>query len=69
MPKDYVVALMYHDFSLLTYNLIGGENGKRRAKARDDVAKKLTPQQLAEAQRMAREWREVNYGRRDAQGG
>src|SRR5665213_2707286 len=46
----YVMAHMW-------FNLAGAQGDKRAAEARDAVAKKMTPDQIAEAQRMAREWK------------
>ena len=54
VPQDYVLAHMH--YNLATSNSIG-EDRERRAKARDDVGTKLTPQQIVEAQRLAREWK------------
>jgi TPR repeat protein len=44
VPQDYVLAYMW-------YNLGGAET------ARDDLAAKMTPDQIAEAQRLTRGWR------------
>jgi TPR repeat protein len=54
VPQDYVLAHMW--FNLSASNGVG-EDQQRRAKARDDVARRLTPQQLAQAQRLAKEWK------------
>jgi TPR repeat protein len=51
---DYVQARMWLTLSASSASF---EYQEQSAEARDDVAKKLTPQQLGEAQRMAREWR------------
>jgi uncharacterized protein len=40
----------------LWYDLAAAQGGRRDADKRDQIAKKLTPEQIAEAQRMAREW-------------
>jgi hypothetical protein len=55
VPQDYVAAHMW-------YNLAGakqapGPNRDLAVKNRDIVAKRMTPAQLAEAQRLAREWK------------
>ena len=47
VPQDYVQAHMW-----LNLAAVGGA-----AKIRDRVAEKMTPEQIAEAQRLAREWR------------
>jgi len=49
VPQDYVQAHMW-------YNLAAGQNVERAAKAREDLAKSMTSEQIAEAQRLTREW-------------
>jgi hypothetical protein len=49
VPQDYVLAHM-------SYNL-ASVHDQDAIKARDGIAAKMTPEQIAEAQRMAREWR------------
>jgi uncharacterized protein len=39
------------------YNLSGAQGVKLAAEARDALAKQLTPAQIAEAQRLAEEWK------------
>jgi hypothetical protein len=42
---------------------IAGANGEKTAtKVRDAVAKQMTPEQIAEAQRLAKEWMETDTG-------
>ncbi len=48
--QDYVQALMW-------FNLAAAKGEENARKRRDNVAKKMTPAQIAEAQRLAREWR------------
>lgn len=55
--QDYVLA---HFWLNLAASSSSGEDQKRRVKARDEVAKKLTPRQLEDVQRLAREWRPEN---------
>jgi uncharacterized protein len=53
VPLDYVLAYMWFNLAAA-----GSEDGwEFDAKQRDDVAAKMTPDQIAEAQRMAREWK------------
>jgi TPR repeat protein len=52
VPQDYVLAHMW-------LNLAAAGGDKNAVKARDLVAKLMTPDQIAEAQRMAREWKPV----------
>jgi TPR repeat protein len=54
VPKDYVEAHMWLN---LAASRASGDDQKRFADIRDLVAKKMTSQQLAEAQRRAREWK------------
>ena len=54
VSQDCVLAHMWFNLSASNSS---GEDQAQRAKARDDVAKELTPQQLVEAQQLAREWR------------
>ncbi len=49
VPKDYVLAHMW-------LNLAAAKGLKEAVKGRDFLRKRMTPAQLAEAQRLAREW-------------
>ena len=49
VAQDYVAAHMW-------YNLAGAGDGEAR-EYRDRIAEKMTPDQIAEAQRRAREWK------------
>jgi hypothetical protein len=50
VPQDYVQAHMW-------FNLAGVQGDEDATKKRDIVAAKMTPDQIAEAQRLAREWK------------
>ncbi len=50
VPRDYVQAHMWE-------NLAAAQGDEPARKLRDKLAKKMTPAQLAEAQRLAREWK------------
>jgi len=50
LPQDWVQAHMW-------YNLAAAQGLEPANKLRDSLAKKMTPAQIAEAQKMAREWR------------
>jgi uncharacterized protein len=54
VPQDYVQAHKW-------FNLAGadgsGDVGARGVKAREEVAAKMTPAQIAEAKKLAREWK------------
>jgi uncharacterized protein len=54
VPKDYVQAHMW--FNLAASRASDAEVRKEMAKFRDIVAAKMTPAQIAEAQRLASEW-------------
>ena len=56
VPQDYVQAHMW--YNLAASRFPPGENHDQSVKNRDLVAEKMTPAQIAEAQRMAREWLE-----------
>ena len=49
VPQDYVLAHMW-------MNLAAAKGVKEAVKNRDFLEKRMTPAQLAEAQRLAREW-------------
>ncbi len=50
VPQDYVLAHMW-------FNLAGAQGDKKARKDRDLAASHMTPDQIAEAQRLAREWK------------
>jgi hypothetical protein len=52
--KDYVQA---HMWANLAAAALSGEEQETAAKVRDQIAKNMTPQQIAEAQRLASEWK------------
>ena len=53
VPQDYVRA---HKWLNLAASRASAEKNKKYGSARDRVAKKMTSAQIAEAQRLAREW-------------
>ena len=55
VPPDYVQAHMWFNLAAVTGSEIALEN-------RDLIAKEMTPIQVAEAQRLAREWLEEHGG-------
>jgi uncharacterized protein len=55
VPQDYITAHMW--FTLAASGAGKTEIHSQAAESRDGVAAKMTPAQIAEAQRMAREWR------------
>ena len=50
VPQNYVQAHMW-------FNMAASKGDEDIREFRDRVAKKMTPAQIAEAQRLAREWR------------
>lgn len=50
VPQDYVMAHMW-------FNLAAASGDQDAIRYRDDVAKRMTPAQIAEAQKLAREWK------------
>ena len=54
VPQDYVEAHLW--FNLASARVAGADHAKY-VKARDAVAAKMTAQQIAEAQRRARQWK------------
>jgi TPR repeat protein len=50
VPQDYVHAHKW-------WNLAAAKGHKASRKNRDIIAKQMTPQQIAEAQRLARDWK------------
>jgi hypothetical protein len=56
VPQDYVQAHMW-------FNLAGASGVAKALKNRDTVAAKMTPAQIAEAQRLAREWKPAKQSR------
>ena len=53
VQQDYVRAHMW-------FNLSAMRGEQRAAKNKDNIAKRMTPAQIAEAQKLAREWRPVH---------
>ena len=53
VPQDYVEA---HKWLNLAASRASTENQKRYAESRDALAAVMTPQQIADAQKLAREW-------------
>ncbi len=55
VPQDYAQAHMW--FNLAASNLPPGKDRDKAVKNRDKAAKTMTPAQISEAQKPAREWR------------
>ena len=59
VPQDYVEA---HKWYNLAASRLTGDMRNSASEQRDLVAQKMTPAQIAEAQRLAREWAKVHEG-------
>ena len=57
VPKDYVQSYFWYS---LAASRSSGEDHKKFSDARDQAAKKLTPEKLKEAQLMTREWEKAH---------
>jgi hypothetical protein len=57
MPQDYVQAHKWFNLEAARYPASETENRERAVRNRDRVAAKMTAPQIAEAQRLAREWK------------
>jgi uncharacterized protein len=55
VPRDYVQAYLWFNFA--AFQFLPGKYQEAAAQARDLVAARMTPAQVAEAQRLAREWK------------
>ena len=54
VPQDYVLA---HKWINLAASRSTGEAREKFVKVRHSIAEEMTPRQIAEAQRLAREWK------------
>jgi hypothetical protein len=54
VPRDYVLAYMWCNLAAANPE---GENPDLAARNRDSAARNLTPAQIEEGQRLAREWK------------
>jgi TPR repeat protein len=57
VPKDYVQAHKWLNIAAANYPDSDADRRKKTFYSRDAVAAKMTPAQIAEAQRLAREWK------------
>jgi hypothetical protein len=56
VPQDYVEAHKWFNLAATRYPASEADARLRAIKARDEVASRMTPAQIAEGQRLAREW-------------
>ncbi len=64
VPQDYVKA---HKWLNLAASGAGGQNTERYTESRNLVTRSMTPDQIAEAQRLAREWKPKTWEQLKAQ--
>ena len=64
VPVDAVQAYKWFSLASLRYDASDKESREDAAKNRDRVATKMTPAQIAEAQKLAREWKPKADGSR-----
>jgi TPR repeat protein len=57
VPQDYVQAHMWLNLAASRYPASGKVARDDAVKVRDQIASKMTPEQIAEAQKLAREWK------------
>jgi TPR repeat protein len=57
VPQDYVLAHMFFNLAVSRYPASEQDKRKKVIHNRDLAASKMTPAQIAEAQRLAREWK------------
>ncbi len=55
VPQDYIQAQMWYSLAAASGGKV--EDRELAAKNRDEIAAKMTSEQIAEAQRLAREWK------------
>jgi len=63
VPQDYILAHMWFNLAASRLPALEGENREQAVKSRDITASKMTPAQIAEAQRLAREWKPKKEGK------
>ncbi len=61
VPQDYAEAHMW--YNLAASRLPPGEDRDKATKNRDIVAKRMTPAQISEAEKLAREWKPKKKGK------
>ncbi|HSG06069.1 MAG TPA: tetratricopeptide repeat protein [Nitrospiria bacterium] len=57
VPQDYVLAHMWFNLAASRFSASEGDEREMAVKNRDTASSKMTPAQIAEAQRLAREWK------------
>jgi TPR repeat protein len=57
VPQDYILAHMWFNLAASRFPASEGEKREQAVKDRDIVTSKMTLAQIAEAKRLAREWK------------
>ena len=57
VPQDFVQAYKWYGLATARARAIGVGDGELAVRNRDDVAAKMTPAQIAEAQKLIRDWK------------
>jgi TPR repeat protein len=57
VPQDYVQAHMWSNLAASLFSATEAEKRDKAVKFRNLAVSKMTPDQIAEAQRLAREWK------------
>jgi len=57
VPQDYVLAHMWFNLAISRFTASEQEEREKTGKLRDITASTMTPDQIAEAQKLAREWK------------
>ena len=63
VKQDYVQAHKWLNLAAARYPASESENRDKSVKNRDLIAAKMTPAQIAEAQKLAREWKPSKSGK------
>ena len=56
VPRDAVQAYKWYDVAAMRFPASAADNRAQAIKSRDQIAAKMTPPQVAEAQKLAKEW-------------
>jgi TPR repeat protein len=63
VPQDYVLSHMWFNLAASRFHPSEGRERELAVKSRNLVAAKMTPAQIAEAERLAREWKPMKEGK------
>jgi hypothetical protein len=56
VTQDYVQAYMWQTLGMASYRASDSAKRDAASKHRDQIAAKMTPEQIAEAQQLAKDW-------------